>query len=164
MKIKALLMVVLIGIVVTACGKSGTETHENHASHQEHLKNGDIQETTASAEVLPQFLKKKSADIQAVYLLAAKHTSLLEWIPCYCGCGESAGHRSSLDCFVSRIDEDGSVVWDDHGTRCGTCLEIAATSIQMKADGRSLIQIRAYIDNQYKEGYSKPTDTKMPRV
>lgn len=67
-----------------------------------------------------------------------------------------------MNCFVKKINEDGSVVWDDHGTRCGVCLEIAAESMKMKQEGKSIKEIRNYIDEKYKEGYAKPTKTPMP--
>ncbi|MBK5330451.1 MAG: hypothetical protein JJD93_00670 [Ilumatobacteraceae bacterium] len=36
----------------------------------------------------------------------------MRFIPCYCGCGKDAGHRSNRDCYVKRIDADGTVVLD----------------------------------------------------
>lgn len=75
---------------------------------------------------------------------------------------ESAGHESNLDCFIHAIHPDGSVVWDDHGTRCGVCLQIAAESIKMQREGKAVKEFRAYIDEKYREGYAKPTPTPMP--
>ena len=83
-------------------------------------------------------------------------------MPCYCGCGESAGHKSNLNCFIQEKREDGSIVWDDHGTRCLVCLEIAVQSAQLHKEGKSLKEIRQFIDDTYKEGYAKPTPTDMP--
>lgn len=126
------------------------------------LPNGDLQEVTAKANVLPSFLKDKPDDMQLIYQAAGSATEILRWIPCYCGCGDSAGHESSMNCFVSEIREDGSVVWDDHGTRCLVCLEIAAESIMMSQEGKSLKEIRNAIDEKYKEGFAEPTPTPMP--
>ena len=92
----------------------------------------------------------------------ASATDIIKWMPCYCGCGESAGHGSNLNCFIDEIREDGSVVWDDHGTRCQVCLEIAVQSVKMTQEGKSLKEIREFIDENYKEGYAEPTDTPMP--
>jgi hypothetical protein len=97
-----------------------------------------------------------------VYQLAGQSTELLQWIPCYCGCGESVGHKSNMNCFIKEVKSDGSVVWDDHGTRCNVCLQIAVQSVKMKSEGKTDKEIRQFIDNTYKKGYAKPTDTPMP--
>jgi hypothetical protein len=164
--LKKLALVALMAIsLLTACGQGEKVTKvESEHEHQIHLANGDIQETTTSADILPNFMDGKPEAMRVVYEAAAKSADLLEWIPCYCGCGESAGHLNSLNCFVNKINEDGSVVWDDHGTRCDTCLEIAATSINMKTAGESNLEIRQFIDENYKEGYAEPTKTKMPKA
>ncbi|UQD51001.1 hypothetical protein C0971_02335 [Bacillus methanolicus] len=51
--------------------------------------------------------------------------------------------------------------WDDHGTRCGVCLKTAAETITMKQKGKSIKEIRNYIDEKYKNGYAKPAKTLM---
>ncbi|MEY9976090.1 PCYCGC motif-containing (lipo)protein [Lysinibacillus sp. RC79] len=166
---KLLSIFVLSLFVLSACGvdKQVVEKKQNEAqkeaSHEEHgHASGDIQEETASADVLPSFLDNKSEDIRLVYQIAGQSTEVLEWIPCYCGCGESAGHKSNLNCFIQEKREVGTIVWDDHGTRCLVCLEIAVQSAKMHKDGMSLKEIRQTIDETYKEGYAKPTPTDMP--
>lgn len=162
---KWIAILVLFILVLTACGKSESTNQGNNA-HQDHVltESGDIQESTTSVNELPSFLDDKSENIQIVYQLAANHAELLQWIPCYCGCGESAGHSSSLNCFVREIRKNGTVIWDDHGTRCQTCLEIALASVKMSQEGKSALEIRKVIDDTYSEGYAKPTDTKMPQA
>jgi len=146
-------------LVLAACGKTD---HGLKVGEQEHLPNGDLQEVTASAEVLPSFLDDKPEDMRLVYQVAGTATEVIEWMPCYCGCGESAGHGSNKNCFIDEIREDGSVVWDDHSTRCQVCLETAIESVMLTKDGKSLKEIRDVIDERYKEGYAEPTDTPMP--
>lgn len=150
-------------LVLSACGQKQTkENHEEHEDHIAHLENGDIQETTDSAEVLPTFLEGQSDDMKLVYEAAAKANDVLKWMPCYCGCGDSAGHISNFNCFVHEIKDNGEVVWDDHGTRCAACLETAVTAINMTQQGKTLEEIRNAVDEAYKEGYATPTDTPMP--
>jgi len=163
------IFVVLALLLLSACGenKNSAETSPkaNDASHEGHDRaeaSGDIQEETASADVLPTFLEGKQENIRLVYQIAGQSTEILEWMPCYCGCGESAGHKSNLNCFIQEKREDGSIVWDDHGTRCLVCLEIAVQSAQLHKEGKSLKEIRQFIDDTYKEGYAKPTPTDMP--
>ncbi|MFD1205552.1 MULTISPECIES: PCYCGC motif-containing (lipo)protein [Sporosarcina] len=165
MKKTLLSILAIFALVLSACGsKTADGDHEKElaAGEQKQLPNGDLQEVTESAAVLPKFLDDKSEDMRLVYQVAATASDVLSYMPCYCGCAESANHGSNLNCFVDEIREDGSVVWDDHGTRCLVCLEIAVQSVQMKQDGKSMTEIRTFIDEQYKEGYAEPTDTPMP--
>jgi hypothetical protein len=168
-KIALITISILLIFSFTAC--SGTETSSptsanehkeltEHANH--HAPNGDLREVTSQADILPQFLADKDKNMQLVYQLSAQYSEVLEYIPCYCGCGRSAGHTSNLQCFVHEIREDGSLVWDDHGTRCNVCLETAVMSIDLKNQGKSLQEIRDTIDEKYKEGYAPPTPTPQP--
>ncbi|MFO7315419.1 MAG: PCYCGC motif-containing (lipo)protein [Bacilli bacterium] len=143
--------------------KEGTAQPENHqhASHTEHNPlSGDLQQRTAIGE-LPSFLDGKHENVAAVYKIALDYADVLKWIPCYCGCGETAGHRSNLDCFIAEI-RDEEVLWDDHGTRCLVCMEIAVESAKLAKEGKSIQEIRKSIDEKYQEGYSAPTPTDMP--
>ena len=161
---KILVLFLAAILVLSACSnKNDSENDDGHDGHaQTQLPNGDLQEETASVNVLPDFLSDKPEEMQMVYAAAGKASELLEWIPCYCGCGESAGHLSSKNCFVNEIREDGTVVWDDHGTRCLVCMEIAVESIKMQQEGKSVKEIREAIDSKYNEGYAAPTNTPMP--
>ncbi|MEH7342255.1 PCYCGC motif-containing (lipo)protein [Priestia megaterium] len=131
----------IVSIVSTACSSSNTS------------------EETASNEVLPEFLKDKPEEVQTIYANAAQNKELLENIRYYCGCGESTGDKNNYDCFIHENKRDGKVVWDDHGTKCGVCLEIAAQSVPDLESGKSIKQIRQSIDEKYKSGYAKPTPT-----
>ena len=165
---------VLAVTVLNGCGAKQAQTpaaghdHSSHgaqktlAANQVQLANGDIQETTASIDVLPTFLDNANQKIKLAYATAAKNNDLLQSIPCYCGCGVSAGHLHNAHCFIKEVKQDGSVVWDDHGTRCDTCMGIAIESAQMKDKGKTTKEIRLYIDQKYREGYAKPTPTPMP--
>ncbi|CAM3224820.1 PCYCGC motif-containing (lipo)protein [Filibacter tadaridae] len=165
MKKKLMFILIATILVLSACGgKAQPSEKEHNMAHGEknHLPNGDLQEVTASADILPSFLDDKSEDMRLVYQVAGSAADIIKWMPCYCGCGESANHESNLNCFIDEIQEDGSVVWDDHGTRCQVCLEIAVQSVKMTQDGKSLKKVREFIDENYKEGYAEPTDTPMP--
>lgn len=169
MRQKALFVLVMltVSMISAACSNTSedkqsqektsqvTKKHEQHAE----IASGDIREQTASNKVLPGFLKDKSEDMKVIYADAAQNKELLEKIPCYCGCGESAGHKNNYDCFIYDNKKDGKVVWDDHGTKCGVCLEIAAQSISDLKAGKSIKEIRQSIDDKYKSGYAKPTPT-----
>jgi Protein of unknown function with PCYCGC motif len=144
-----------LGCLMAGCSEENEHVH--------HVENGDIQERTSSIDVLPDFLDKKPDNMQEVYSLAPKFQKVLEDIPCYCGCGEGANHKNSYDCFVAANKDDGEIVWDDHGTRCDVCLDIAAHSINLANDGKSNLEIRQIIDKKYNSNFGKPTPTPMPK-
>ncbi|MBM7692542.1 hypothetical protein JOC77_001972 [Peribacillus deserti] len=123
----------------------------------------DIKEKTPSAEILPHFLYGKPEHIRKIYLNAAKHKNILKFIPCYCGCGESAGHMDTYQCFVYENHADGSIVWDNHAAMCGICLDTASTAILQSKEGKSLTEVRKIIEDRYKKGFKKPTPTPMPK-
>lgn len=152
-------------ILLAGCQESGgSEKKHKQSGHLSFKDNGDIQEETKSADVLPSFLNDQPEEIKTLYAAAAKHEELLSYMPCYCGCGESAGHMDNGNCFIKERKENGVIVWDDHGTKCGVCLEIAAKAIIEHEKGMSIKDVRDLIDEQYKEGYAKPTDTEKPEV
>lgn len=160
------ILVVVMMIMIAACGKPETTDSANKAVHEQHaeqqMPNGDLRVMTSSVTEAPSFLEGKMPELRQVYMLVGEHTELLRYIPCYCGCGESAGHESNLNCFIHKVAEDGETVWDDHGTRCDVCLSIALQSIKMEEEGMSVKDIRHTIDEAYKTGYAKATPTVMP--
>lgn len=140
-------------------GACSSEDKTEHATHADSHTVKDLREETAARDIAPAFLKQHDTSMTTIYLAAAQHQELLEQMPCYCGCGESAGHTSNYDCFIHENEQDGTTTWDDHGTRCGTCLEIAAESINAYSAGKSVKEIRKMIDEKYAEGYAEPTPT-----
>ncbi|WP_453995639.1 PCYCGC motif-containing (lipo)protein [Bacillus nitroreducens] len=153
-----LILVFVFGLV--GCGQN-EESHDS--SSEDHVVVGDIREETASIDQLPSFLDDKPEEMVTIYQAAAMHKDLLETIPCYCGCADSVGHRDAYDCFV-HDNQDGKIVWDDHGTKCGVCLDIAATSVLEYSNGKSPSEIRELIDETYKEGFPAPTPTPKPEI
>ncbi|MCP8969586.1 PCYCGC domain-containing protein [Ectobacillus ponti] len=151
-------------LVLAGCGAKEETKTTGAASpqHEAHEQTGDLAETTKDIHTLPSFLSSYPKEVQQVYMVAGQNHELLNWIPCYCGCGESVGHRSNKNCFIREVKANGEVVWDSHATTCVNCMEIALESASMKQDGKSALEIRKYIDNKYKEGFAKPTPTPMP--
>jgi len=142
----------------SAAGEGAGSGHAEEHADAHHTANGDLRETTASLSALPSFLDEQPEAVRNAYIIAAMSADVLDYIPCYCGCGEIAGHVSNKNCFIAEISDDGAVVWDDHGTRCGVCLQIAVEAASMKKDGASLQDIRDAIDAKYKDvGPATPT-------
>lgn len=155
--LKTAVIILIIALMLAACGST-----DQMQEHTHRTPNGDLREATDSLDTLPAFLEGQHDAIRSAYQIAALNKDDLDWIPCYCGCGEIAGHKSSKQCFIHEVKEDGSVVWDDHGTRCGVCVQTAVESAIMKREGIPLKEIRDAIDKKYGEGYSDPTPTPMP--
>ena len=91
-------------------------------------------------------------DLRGVYAYAATHPDLLAQIPCFCGCA-AQGHRSLLNCFVSRFREDGTPAWTNHSFDCEMCVHIAREVMLMESQGLRVDQIQAAIDRQYSHGH-----------
>ncbi len=54
--------------------------------------------------------------MRQAYVFAARNPDVLDYVPCYCGCGMSDGHRGNTDCFVESRAPNGAVTeWDVHG-------------------------------------------------
>jgi len=54
--------------------------------------------------------------MQQAYVFAARNPHVLDYVPCYCGCGQTDGHVGNTDCFVERRAPNGAVeAWDTHG-------------------------------------------------
>lgn len=159
MKNLFIVALIMINMVLAACSNTENGHAEKHTDEGVEVHLGDIREETGGPQELPEFLEGKPEDMKVVYQAVALNRELLEKIPCYCGCGESVGHKDNYDCFIHDNKEDGRIVWDDHGTKCLVCLEIAAQSINDYKNGKSIKEIRKEIDEKYKEGYAEPTPT-----
>ncbi len=44
-----------------------------------------------------------SPQILEAYQFAVAHPDVLDYVPCYCGCYEEAGHESNTNCFVEEV-------------------------------------------------------------
>lgn len=60
----------------------------------------------------PAFVTNADPEVQRLYEFQITHGELMRYMPCFCGCGQSAGHRSNRDCYVQAVNADGSVVLD----------------------------------------------------
>ena len=68
------------------------------------------------------------------YIAAAKVSSVLHQLPCYCYCDRNHGHKSLHTCFES-----------EHGANCSTCMKEALFAEQETRKGKTPAQIRAEI-------------------
>lgn len=106
-------------------------------------------------EGLPAFAYNSKDSLEG-YKLAASNPELLSQIPCYCGCANLSGgqaHKSLKNCY---INEEGE--FDDHASSCDLCNKIALDVKAFKEQGLPVKEIRARIDDKYKD-YGDPTET-----
>src|SRR5262245_28639554 len=54
----------------------------------------------APESILPEGLRYAPAKIREAYRFAVANRPVLRYIPCYCNCGETAGHTSNASCYV----------------------------------------------------------------
>ncbi len=59
----------------------------------------------------PDPFSKAAPEVQQAYRFAVANPKVLQYIPCFCGCGAS-GHKSNSDCYVREFRPDGSVLLD----------------------------------------------------
>ena len=62
----------------------------------------------------PERFRQAPVEVQEAYRFAVTSPDVLQWMPCFCGCG-GQGHASNLDCHVAERRGDGSVLLDAMG-------------------------------------------------
>ena len=105
----------VIAFVAAGCGgkEATTEAGPNgFASRFAKYKpapepNGDLAKV-----VWPDYVLNAPPEVQQLYEFQVTHGELMRYMPCFCGCGQFAGHKNNRDCYVQRVNADGSVVFD----------------------------------------------------
>ncbi|MCZ7384755.1 MAG: PCYCGC motif-containing lipoprotein [Candidatus Methanoperedens sp.] len=105
--------------------------------------NSTSTKTSGNQIKFPSFVYTNPLTLKA-YTYATEHLDLLEQIPCYCGCGGHSGHRFLRDCFIR---DDWT--YDEHASFCDTCVGEAIKVQDYLAQGKTLTEARALIDQEY---------------
>ena len=111
---------------------------------------------------MPAFVHSAPHQAQRAYQFAVANPQMIDHMPCYCGCNVM-GHTSNLSCYVQEFRDDGTIVFDNHATGCGICVEITLDVMDMTLKGQSQVEIRQYIDRKYSER-GPGTDTPYPQA
>ncbi len=106
----------------------------------------------------PAFTQVAAATEEA-YAYALSHPQIVQWMPCYCGCG-GMGHRSNLDCYV-KPTADSKVAFEEHASYCDVCVQITLKTKQLMAQGASVHGARQAIDVLF-GGTVPGTPTEVP--
>ncbi len=96
---------------------------------------------------MPADVQKASKTTQDAYRFAVLNPDIMKNIPCYCGCG-GMGHTSNYSCYVSS-DADGKITYDSHALGCSICVDITQDAMRMTSQGKTVKEIRTYIDATY---------------
>ena len=120
------------------------------------------QETLPPLDIAAENTPRPPDVIRAAYTFAAEHPEVISFVPCFCGC-EAAGHKGNHDCFVRERAANGDVVaWDEHGTECTVCIDVATRARQLHAEGKSVADIRSTIEKDYAGRMTNKTPTPHP--
>jgi len=104
----------------------------------------------APLEQMPAEVRSAPAVVAEAYRFAVANPDVMKQIPCYCGCG-AMGHSSNYACYVAGVDDDGQLIFDPHALGCGICVDITQDVIRLQRQGRSVVEIRAFIDQTYSQ-------------
>jgi hypothetical protein len=93
----------------TSPGRATSDFSARFAGYEPALEpNGDLAKV-----VWPEFVLEAGDEVRRLYEFQVENGDLMRFMPCFCGCGQSAGHRNNRDCYIRRVNPDGSVVFDE---------------------------------------------------
>ncbi len=128
-----LIVITLVSTAVSACSTSSSSK---------------VDLAMASMDQMPMDVQSAPEAVQEAYQFNVANPDIMQDIPCYCGCGD-IGHTSNYDCYVSNVDANGSITFDNHALGCSICVDITQDVMRMLRDGKTPQDARAYIDNTY---------------
>jgi hypothetical protein len=163
-KITVLLGIAGVALATSVLIASGSAEARSAKADQGRSAKADQTRKTAPPLPNPGFAPVRPMDVvRATYDFAAQHPEILQYVPCYCGCG-SQGHTNNEACFVGRRDARGNVLeWDTHGFGCTICIDVAREAMQMYSSGADVRSIRAAIERKWTPGNAGgKTPTPMP--
>jgi len=153
----AAIVVLVIGLgIVYLLGSANSASNGMPPAEQTMTNTAD-----SGATGMPDYVMSASEDVRMAYQFAMEHPDIMMWMPCYCGCGQHSGHKSAKNCFIKEGSTATNVQFDEHGSSCQICVGIALDTKAMTAEGRSLGEIRTFIDETYGD-IGPGTDTPLP--
>lgn len=127
------IIVVLLSTVISACSTS---------------KSSDVHIYMLPMDQMPEEVQSAPVTVQTAYQFAAANPDMMKNIPCYCGCGD-IGHTSNYDCYVSDVDAQAKIAFDNHALGCSICVDITQDVMRMLREGKSPQDARTYVDTTY---------------
>ncbi|MCK6568212.1 MAG: PCYCGC domain-containing protein [Anaerolineales bacterium] len=133
---KFLFLLVILALTATAVSACSTSN-----SDDAHL-------AMMPLDQMPMDVQSAPVAVQEAYQFNTANPDIMQDIPCYCGCGD-IGHTSNYDCYVSDVDANGGITFDNHALGCSICVDITQDVMRMLNDGKSPQDARAYVDATY---------------
>ncbi len=104
----------------------------------------------AAMDSMPEKIQSAPAVVRQSYQFAAANPELMKQIPCYCGCID-LGHTSNYACYVSAVDSNGKITYDEHALGCSICVDITQDVVRLSKMGKPVGVIKDYIDQNYSQ-------------
>jgi hypothetical protein len=102
----------------------------------------------APMSAMPDYVHGAHAAAQHAYRFATANPELVSQFPCYCGC-VYIGHTNNYDCYIQKVETDGTFVFDQHAVGCGICVEITNDVARLWGDGAEIEAIQDFIVATY---------------
>jgi hypothetical protein len=144
-------LVVVVGLVVLFASAGGSDDPNGATGVQDQ----------EAGRALPAYVMAAGDQTALAYEFALDRPDVMLWMPCYCGCGGHSGHKNARDCFVKSSSSPGNVQFDEHGSTCDVCVNIALRAREMTLAGRPLTEIRVAVDQEFGD-IGPGTDTPLP--
>jgi hypothetical protein len=135
---RKMLFIVLIGVIAFS-GLSACSSQS---------QSGDGHLAMAPMEHMPAEVQSAPVTVQEAYQFSVANPDIMDEFPCYCGCG-NVGHTSNYDCYVSDVDGQGNITFDNHALGCSICVDITQDVMRLLEDGKTPQEALVYIDNTY---------------
>lgn len=127
------LIAILLSTAISACS--------TQKSSEVHLYMMPLDQMPADVQSAP-------VTVRDAYQFASINPDVMKDIPCFCGCG-NIGHTSNYDCYVSDVDAQGNIQFDNHALGCSICVDITQDVMRMLQEGKSPQEARIYVDATY---------------
>jgi hypothetical protein len=107
--------VLLASVVAAACSSDRAarpEAEDGFASRFAKYEAAPEPNGDPTKVLWPSYVTVAGREVRRLYEFQVTHGELMRYMPCFCGCGGFAGHRNNRDCYIRRVNPDGSVVFD----------------------------------------------------
>jgi hypothetical protein len=82
---------------------------------------------------MPAEVQSAPAMVQSAYQFASANPGVMKHIPCY----------------VSNVDAQGSITFDNHALGCFLCVNITQDTMRLLKEGKTVPEIKAYVEATY---------------
>jgi Protein of unknown function with PCYCGC motif len=161
-KVVTMLVMPLIVFFIAACDSGSQPARTPYQGSPEGKPSGlsapipdpkEISETKPAGQ-MPDFLASVTGPahdrLMKLYQGAADHYDAYSHIPCYCGCAVyTTAHMSLAQCYISKMNSDGTMVFTDHSASCDICQGVAQDTLDGIAASTPLKDVRAAIFKKF---------------